>query len=90
MGATERLQSMREHFANITIEEFERNLLRAGIEIIRPASDDGYYMVCPEEEVADFVVPNMKRGQGTKINVKSLVGVDNYSYDNSYTLGIAA
>lgn len=57
MGTIERLERMREHFTNITIEEFEHNLQKAGIEEINPAADYGYQMVLAEYMLDDYNAP---------------------------------
>jgi len=85
MDTFERLQHIREHFDNISIEEFEQNLQRAGIEAIRPAAEFGYEMVLQEEtnyqtaECGEYRVRNYYPRKG-----------DSFSYEESMVMGLAA
>ncbi len=41
MTLDERIQQINEHFKNLTVEEFENNLIECGIEVIKPSSLSG-------------------------------------------------
>jgi hypothetical protein len=80
---------MREHFANITIEEFEKNLERAGIEVIHPAADDGYEMVFEEDVVTNYNA-SKKPVYAHKVTEFGSSECERVSYDNTRLMGLAA
>ena len=90
MDINEQLQLIREHFANISIEDFERNLQRAGIEVIRPASDYGYYLVPPEDEVVSYKTTVDKEYRGVEVNMKFSNRSADCSYEWSDLMRLAA
>lgn len=45
MDLEKKLKEIEEHFANITPEEFEQNLIKAGLGRIKPASESGWMMM---------------------------------------------
>ncbi len=47
MNTQERIKAIRTHFANLTLEQFEANLEKAGIGTIKPS---GYEFVLEVEE----------------------------------------
>lgn len=49
MDTEKRLKKISDHFKNISIEQLEENLVKAGINEIRPANESGYKMVTEDE-----------------------------------------
>lgn len=49
MDIMKKLQEIEEHFNQITDEELEQNLIKAGINEIKPSKDSGMIMVTDED-----------------------------------------
>ena len=54
MDVMKKLQEIEEHFNQITDEELERNLNKAGINEIKPSKDSGMIMVTEEDLQKDI------------------------------------
>ncbi|MDA3732882.1 hypothetical protein PBV87_15505 [Niameybacter massiliensis] len=49
MDLEKRMRAIEEHFKNLSIEEFENNLIEAGIARIKPTMESGMRMVTEQE-----------------------------------------
>lgn len=54
MDITKKLQEIEEHFNQITDEELEQNLIKAGINEIKSSEDSGMIMVTEEDLPKDI------------------------------------
>lgn len=49
MTFEESIALINKHFESLTIEEFEKNLIECGVEVIKPASESGMRLVTYDE-----------------------------------------